>query len=98
MKCTRCGKENPADVHTCSLPKALALADMIEEDPMTTWGYREASHEAAAELRRLHAENEALREALQEMYHAFNWGDMNQGEAWAMDKARAALARAGEVK
>jgi hypothetical protein len=60
MKCNRCGKENPVDIHTCSLPKALALADMIKEDPMTTWGYREASHEAATELRRLHAENEAL--------------------------------------
>jgi hypothetical protein len=94
MKCTRCGKENPADVHTCSLPKALALADMIEEDPMTTWGYREASHEAAAELRRLHADNEALREALQELalYVAHN------GDDWVQRKARAALARAGEVK
>ena len=41
-------------------PEALRLADLIEEDPMTTWGYREASHAAAAELRRLHAENERL--------------------------------------
>jgi len=92
MKCPRCGKDNPADVHTCT-PLALKLADDLmeahrghaDEGPSTF-------SDAAAELRRLHAENEALREALQEMYHAFNWGDMNQGEALAMDKARAALA------
>jgi hypothetical protein len=42
-------------------PEALRLADIIEQDPTTTWGYREASHAAAAELRRLHAENVQLR-------------------------------------
>jgi hypothetical protein len=35
-----------------------------------------------------------LLEALQEMYQAFNWGDMNQGETWAILKARAAIAKA----
>jgi hypothetical protein len=34
-------------------PEAHRLADIIEQDPTTTWGYREASHAAAAELRRL---------------------------------------------
>jgi len=104
VKCTRCGKENPADVHTCSLPKALALADMIEEDPMTTWGYREASHETAAELRRLHAENEALRDALKlAKTNIADWGSYAseyfqskhdlQGDLDSIDRA---LARAGE--
>ena len=41
--------------------EAHRLADIIEQDPTTTWGYREASHAAAAELRRLHAENEQIR-------------------------------------
>lgn len=35
--------------------EAHRLADIIEQDPTTTWGYREASHAAAAVLRRLHA-------------------------------------------
>ena len=41
-------------------PEAPRLADTIEEDPTTTWGYREAAHAAAAELRRLHADVEEL--------------------------------------
>ena len=41
--------------------EAHLLADIIEQDPTTIWGYREASHAAAAELRRLHTENERLR-------------------------------------
>jgi hypothetical protein len=41
-------------------PEALRLADTIEEDPTTTWAYREAAHAAAAELRRLHADVEEL--------------------------------------
>ncbi len=60
MKCPRCGKENPAEVHTCT-PLALALAEMLDKvlaEPL------EAATilAAAAELRRLHAENEALRQ------------------------------------
>jgi hypothetical protein len=43
-------------------PKPLFLADVIDNDPTSA-----AHHdEAAAELRRLHAENEALRAALTE--------------------------------
>jgi uncharacterized phage infection (PIP) family protein YhgE len=45
-------------------PEALRLADIIEQDPTTTWGYREASHAAAAELRRLHAEVNELKRTL----------------------------------
>jgi hypothetical protein len=44
-----CEHFNPAPCAGC---KRLALADTIEQDPTTTWGYREASHAAAAELRR----------------------------------------------
>ena len=54
MKCQRCGKDNPADVHTC-FPLALKLANQLE---LRHIGWEDA---AAAELRRLHAENEALR-------------------------------------
>jgi hypothetical protein len=97
VKCTRCGKENPAAIHTCSLPKALALADMIEEDPMTTWGYREASHDAAAELRRLHAENEALRAALRQHIRTYQVDDQHWAPEEEADRLLAmALARAGE--
>jgi hypothetical protein len=44
--------------------EAHRLADIIEQDPTTTWGYREASHAAAAELRRLHHNNQVLKDAL----------------------------------
>jgi len=56
MKCPRCGKDNPADVHTCS-PLALKLAAQADQLSLG---------EIAAELRRLHADNEALREALKQ--------------------------------
>jgi hypothetical protein len=62
MKCNRCGKDNPADIHTCSLPEALALAEYLDDKPDSDGHCRQA----AAELRRLHAEKEALREALTE--------------------------------
>ena len=45
-------------------PEAIRLADIIEQDPTTTWGYREFSHAAAAELRRLHHNNQVLKDAL----------------------------------
>lgn len=50
--CNRCGKDNPADVHTCT-PLALVLADAI-------WPFDDGIDNnlsmAAAELRRLSAE------------------------------------------
>jgi hypothetical protein len=56
-------------------PEALRLADTIEEDPTTTWGYREAAHAAAAELRRLHAVNADLLQALKNATEAIeHWG------------------------
>jgi hypothetical protein len=53
-------------------PEALRLADIIEQDPTTTWGYREASHAAAADLRRLHELNGELLEALKLIASAEN--------------------------
>ena len=55
--CPRCGKENPAEIHTCT-PLALKLADALENGTYLLWVERDAT---AAELRRLHEENEALR-------------------------------------
>ena len=83
--CPRCGKQNPADIHTCT-PLALKLADAlralheakkyhpsgpggqmcgIEQYRLVTSGLAfEDLQNAAAELRRLHAENEALKSEL----------------------------------
>lgn len=54
-KCPDCGKENPAEIHTCT-PLALRLADELDADSNII-GY----DKHAAELRRLHTENEALK-------------------------------------
>lgn len=39
MKCNRCGKENPAEIHTCTPPLALRLADYWERraQDLQTW-------------------------------------------------------------
>jgi hypothetical protein len=88
MKCQRCGKENPAEIHTCT-PLALKLADELDADSNII-GY----DKHAEELRRLHAENEALREALEKLARLGN-GDQ-YGNSIGNEIARAALARAGE--
>ena len=56
--CPRCGKTalQPDSIHTCT-PLALKLADWLEHRTMKMLQDRQA----AAELRRLYAENEALR-------------------------------------
>ena len=59
MKCNRCGKENSAEIHTCT-PKALVLADQLEDAESARLHLLPY---AAAELRRLHDENEALKAA-----------------------------------
>ena len=65
MRCDRCGKDNPADVHTCS-PLALKLADELETSATFVmpfdWLPKELNA-AAAELRRLYEENVRLAEA-----------------------------------
>jgi hypothetical protein len=104
-KCNRCGKENvdPVYPHTCT-PLALVLADWIDQsDPMN------GHIKAAAELRRLHAENEALRGQNKKFRDALaaacdslgpfvcdrEWSDLDMQ---FFDKVCAALAQAGEVK
>ena len=71
-------------------PLALTLADKLEQQfPIgTAQGYLDG--EAAAELRRLHAENEVLREAL---LHISTTVNMHSQE---LHIARAALALQGE--
>jgi len=59
MRCDRCGKDNPADVHTCT-PLALKLADELE---MWTLG-----EPAAAELRRLYEEVEGTAQRNRDIY------------------------------
>jgi len=53
LPCDRCGKRTrDGDVHTCT-PKALRLAQALHDR-------KDVYEEAAAELRRLHEENERL--------------------------------------
>lgn len=73
--CTRCGEQNPAEIHTCTPPLALRLADAYEAT-----GLR-GHTEAAAELRRLHAENEKLLAVLEEAEYALDYAsDMTKPE------------------
>ena len=55
-KCSRCGKENPAEAHTCT-PVALRLADALDRQEISFGGMAPV---IAAELRRLFQENENL--------------------------------------
>ncbi len=86
MKCHRCGKDNPAEIHTCT-PLALRLVDKLM-DGMNDEHWNQLTADAAAELRRLHAENEALRE----MYFnsQFEVGEVrSENEALRQERARA---------
>ena len=83
-KCDRCGKMVDAFPHSCT-PLALKLANQLE---LRHVGWEE---DAAAELRRLHTENEALMYIVH--HYVFEDGDDTKVQA-----AKAALARAGEVK
>jgi hypothetical protein len=86
-KCTRCGKENPAEIHTCT-PLALRLADRLHcgDDKCKC-----SLNEAAAELRRLYALNAELVEALEA---AAAYTALLDG--FTQDAIRAALAKAKE--
>jgi hypothetical protein len=89
-----------------AMSEALRLADALDERRVTRWvhatgetpkasGYAVDAEcaQAAAELRRLHAVNEELLEALKAMLAI--WEDRSD----ASDKARAAIAKAtGETK
>lgn len=102
-KCDRCGKMVDAFPHTCT-PMAIALADAIEN-----WWLDGLEDQAAAELRRLHAENEALRSQNKEFRDVLaaacdSLGAFVSDHGWSdldmqiFDNVCAALARAGEVK
>ena len=79
MKCTRCGKENPADIHTCSVPDALAWAEQLEQTGIPAW----QAEGAAAELRRLHELYEQARDKAVRMIEANDqWAAKTQ---WVQD-------------
>ena len=61
--CARCGKQNPAEIHTCT-PLALRLADALLEPVVLD----KHAMQAAAELRRLHAENEGRAARIAALY------------------------------
>jgi hypothetical protein len=93
MKCNRCWKENvdPVYPHTCTAPLAIALVERLDVPPGAPLFV-----DAAAELRRLHAENDALRGAInkfvsEELMFGQRYTNAGQG---LLD----ALARAGDVK
>ncbi len=80
--------------------EAHRLADIIEQDPTTTWGYREASHAAAAELRRLHNVNTELGAALRRLISYCNNLENRldaDGEHPAMQEAMEAWAKAEQA-
>jgi hypothetical protein len=92
MKCIRCGKENvdPVYPHTCTPPLALRLADEVDEVAQTFPDMKEVSDE----LRRLHAENEALRSLTKELAVIVK----ELCVCYNHPLPEATLARAGEVK
>ena len=95
MKCARCGKENPAEIHTCT-PLALKLADKLEAEVKRTVSLDILHNDAAIELQRLHAENEALLGALKDMCKGFH--HLDDSDFPALARARDVIARAGESK
>ena len=108
MKCDRCGKDNPAEVHTCT-PLALKLADKLEQQFPTGTAQHYLDGDAAAELRRLHEVNEALRaqnkefrdvlaaacDSLGAFVSDHGWSDLDMQ---IFDSVCAVLAQAGELK
>jgi len=70
---------------------AIVLAERLDAETEKTVSIDLIHFEAAAELRRLHAENEALRTALQDISAYYP-------NSWVSDTARAALAQPGGVK
>jgi uncharacterized Zn finger protein (UPF0148 family) len=63
ITCPRCGKDNPAEIHTCT-PKALVLAGALDHLVILdeVGSNNPLAKDAAAELRLLHTSNEQLRE------------------------------------
>lgn len=88
-KCTRCGKENPPEVHTCT-PLALRLADNLARP----WTLISDQQKAAAELRRLYEVNAELAEALDNLVCACELPGNHCEVEQALPTAIAALAKA----
>ena len=85
------------------MPEALLMAGRLLEAERYTQGARVATQvRAAAELRRLHAVNAELLGELQNIANADprKWDAevSNQFQKWAQNRARAAIAKAEEVK
>ena len=59
--CPRCGKDNPAEIHTCT-PRALVLAEDLKLNH--TYCPEEVLLEAAAELRRQHQVIESFEQSV----------------------------------
>ena len=62
-------------------PEALRLADALDTTHEAVWPY---GKEAAAELRRLHAENERLKSCLFQMQEAAKWSVAKQEDDEAL--------------
>ena len=81
-------------------PEALMLADKLEQRFWITSTHHYLDRDAAAELRRLHAQRDALLEALKMLVLAtkdFSIGHYNEEvHDIALSKARAAIANAEE--
>jgi hypothetical protein len=78
--CPRCGKENPADVHTCTPPPGSELALILEQNAQL----REQNTALDAEL----AESEALlRQALTALESCDAAHPSDGGRQWYDDKA-----------
>lgn len=87
-QCPRCGKDNPAEIHTCT-PLALRLADALLEPVVLD----KHAMQAAAELRRLHAQRDELLEALKQARGEVQY--MASGmthSAWRTKQAQDAMA------
>ena len=57
--CPRCGKDNPAEIHTCTPPRALVLADALDNPPGAPLFI-----DAADELRRQHQVIESFEQSV----------------------------------
>lgn len=75
-------------------PEALRLADCLDRDNAMNWPDYDNTENAAAELRRLHALNEDLVEALRGMLEAYDDG-VTDWEKPYQQAARAAIAKTG---
>lgn len=85
--CPRCGKTNPAEIHTCTPPLALQLADWhkaMADEPKRNEAKRDKHRRTETELRRLYIEAQTLRSCLFQMQEAANWSIAKQEDDEAL--------------